>query len=266
MVSEERKYVTTAWRSYGSPAQESRLYDKRDEKSANGMYNGVGHFVYESIARWMVYHFHDTSAMAPMRRSEIVEDNQILRSNGSNIAPFLLNLQQVDALQPYYQEIVNAIRLVIPFFDDFVLNVIKIGDAERVKLAWRQKGSDFPMQPYHLSDGSIRFICLATALLQPQPPSTIVIDEPELGLHPEAIRILGELIADAAKRTQILVATQSPLLIDQFAIDDIVVVNRKNGQSSFERLKEDDFSQWLEDYSVGELWTKNVIQGGTSYE
>ena len=122
------------------------------------------------------------------------------------------------------------------------------------------------MQPYHLSDGSIRFICLATALLQPQPPSTIVIDEPELGLHPEAIRILGELIADAAKRTQILVATQSPLLIDQFAIDDIVVVNRKNGQSSFERLKEDDFSQWLEDYSVGELWTKNVIQGGTSYE
>lgn len=266
VVSEERKYVTTAWRSYGSPAQESRLYDKRDEKSANGMYNGVGHFVYESIARWMVYHFHDTSAMAPMRRSEIVEDNQILRSNGSNIAPFLLNLQQVDALQPYYQEIVNAIRLVIPFFDDFVLNVIKIGDAERVKLAWRQKGSDFPMQPYHLSDGSIRFICLATALLQPQPPSTIVIDEPELGLHPEAIRILGELIADAAKRTQILVATQSPLLIDQFAIDDIVVVNRKNGQSSFERLKEDDFSQWLEDYSVGELWTKNVIQGGTSYE
>ncbi len=122
------------------------------------------------------------------------------------------------------------------------------------------------MQPYHLSDGSIRFICLATALLQPEPPSTIVIDEPELGLHPEAIRILAELMTDAARRTQLIVATQSPLLIDQFAVDDIVVVNRKGGQSTFERLSEDDFSQWLEDYSVGELWTRNVIQGGAADE
>jgi Predicted ATPase len=122
------------------------------------------------------------------------------------------------------------------------------------------------MQPYHLSDGSIRFVCLATALLQPDPPSTIVIDEPELGLHPEAIRILGELIEDAAKRTQIIVATQSPLLLDQFSVEDMVVVNRKEGQSVFEHLKRSDFDEWLEDYSVGELWTKNVIQGGTTNE
>ena len=122
------------------------------------------------------------------------------------------------------------------------------------------------MQPYHLSDGSIRFICLATALLQPCPPSAIVIDEPELGLHPEAIRILGELIQDAAKRTQVIVATQSPLLLDQFSIEDIVVVNRKEGQSSFERLKRADFAEWLEEYSIGQLWTKNVIQGGTNHE
>jgi predicted ATPase len=122
------------------------------------------------------------------------------------------------------------------------------------------------MQPYHLSDGSIRFICLATALLQPNPPSTIIIDEPELGLHPEAIRILGELIKDAAGRTQIIVATQSPLLLDQFAIKDIIVVSRKDGQSTFERLKSSDFTEWLKDYSVGELWTKNVIQGGTTNE
>jgi len=117
-----------------------------------------------------------------------------------------------------------------------------------------------------LSDGSIRFICLATALLQPNPPSTIIIDEPELGLHPEAIRILGELIKDAAGRTQIIVATQSPLLLDQFAIKDIIVVSRKDGQSIFERLKSSDFTEWLKDYSVGELWTKNVIQGGTTNE
>jgi len=122
------------------------------------------------------------------------------------------------------------------------------------------------MQPYHLSDGSIRFICLASALLQPDLPSTLIIDEPELGLHPEAIRVLGELIHAAAMRTQILVATQSPLLIDQFKIEDIVTVNRKDDQSVFERLDKEDFDKWLEDYSTGELWAKNVIQGGVSHE
>ncbi|WP_419603945.1 AAA family ATPase [Thiolapillus sp.] len=199
-----------------------------------------------------------------MRRSEIVEDNQRLRNNGSNIAPFLLRLKQSESLHRYYQEVVNATRLILPFFDDFRLDVFQQGGADKVKLSWQQKGSDYPLQPYHLSDGSIRFICLATALLQPNPPSAIVIDEPELGLHPEAIRILAELITDAAQRTQVILVTQSPLLIDQFAIDDIVVVNRKDGQSTFERLSEQDFSEWLEDYSVGELWTRNVIQGGTS--
>lgn len=266
LISEERKYVTTNWRSYGSPSLESRLYDERNELSTDGQWNGVGHFVYESISNWMVYHFHDTSSTAPMRRSEIIEDSHKLRGNASNIAPFLFMLRKSEIYKNYYEEIVNAIRLVIPFFDDFRLDIQKFGEAEKVKLSWTQKGSDFPMQPYHLSDGSIRFICLATALLQPNPPSTIIIDEPELGLHPAAISILAELIQVAAKRTQIIVATQSPALIDQFAMEDIVVVNREKGESSFSRLNEKDFSTWLEEYSVGELWTKNVITGGPVYE
>ncbi len=264
LISEERKYVTTNWRSYGGPSEESRLYDERNEKSHNDQWNGVGHFVFESISNWMVYHFHDTSSLAPMRRSEIIEDCHKLRGDASNIAPFLLNLRETD--DGCYQGIVNAIRLVIPFFDDFRLNVQKLGEAEKVKLSWQQNGSDFPMQPYHLSDGSIRFICLATALLQPNPPSTIIIDEPELGLHPSAIVILAELIQVSAQRTQVIVATQSPALIDQFGIEDIIVVNREDGASTFKRLKEEDFSAWLEDYSIGELWTKNVIAGGPVYE
>jgi predicted ATPase len=266
LIDEERKYVTTDWRSYGSPSEESRLYDERNEKSWDGQWNGVGHFVFESISNWMVYHFHDTSASSPMRRSEIVEDYHKLRGDAANIAPFLLNLKNDEYFSDYYKKIVDAVRLVTPFFDDFRLDVQKLGEAEKVRLSWRQKGSDFPMQPYHLSDGSIRFICLATALLQPSPPSTIIIDEPELGLHPAAIVVLAELIQVASKQTQVIVATQSPALIDQFGIDDIIVVNREDGASTFQRLKEEDFSAWLEDYSVGELWSKNVIAGGPVYE
>lgn len=266
LISEERKYATTNWRSYGSPSEESRLYDERNETSKVGSGNGVEHFVYEYISNWMVYHFHDTSASSPMRRSAIVEDYHKLRGDAANIAPFLLYLKNTEFYSNHYKRIVDAIRLVIPFFDDFRLDVQKLGEAEKVRLSWNQKGSDFPMQPYHLSDGSIRFICLATALLQPSPPPTIIIDEPELGLHPAAIIVLAELIQAAAKQTQVIVATQSPALIDQFGIDDIIVVNRKDGASTFQRLKEEDFSVWLEDYSVGELWSKNLIAGGPVYE
>ncbi|WP_321413559.1 AAA family ATPase [uncultured Desulfobacter sp.] len=264
LIAEERKYVTTEWRSYGSPSKESRLYDERNEKSWDGQWNGVGHFVFESISNWMVYHFHDTSSSSPMRRSEIVEDYYKLRGDAANVAPFLLDLKNEE--HDYYKRIVDAVRMVTPFFDDFRLDVQKLGEAEKVRLSWHQKGSNFPMQPYHLSDGSIRFICLATALLQPNPPSTIIIDEPELGLHPAAIIVLGELIQVASKQTQVIVATQSPALIDQFGIEDTIVVNREDGASTFKRLKEKDFSAWLEDYSVGELWSKNVIAGGPVYE
>lgn len=264
LINEARYYRhgTTGWWELGSSGDNSSLLVKEAKgTSRDSQYSRP---VYNAISSWKIYHFHDTSSTAAMRHAEIVEDNKALRYDASNIGPFLLRLR--NASKSYYDEILNACRLVAPFFDDFLLDPQQMGPKSKVSLTWKAKGSDYPMQPYHLSDGSIRFICLATALLQPEPPSTIIIDEPELGLHPEAVRILAELIENASKRTQIIVATQSPLLLDQFAIEDIVVVNRKEGQSTFERLKRTDFNEWLEDYSVGELWTKNVIQGGTTNE
>ena len=264
-LTDEARYYehgSTGWWELGSSGDNSSLFVKEARgTSRDSQYSKP---VYNDISSWKIYHFHDTSSTAPMRHAEIVEDNKVLRYDASNVGPFLLRLRNEE--KSYYEEILNACRLVAPFFDDFLLDPQRLGPKTKVALSWKTKGSDYPMQPYHLSDGNIRFICLATALLQPNPPSTIIIDEPELGLHPEAIRILGELIDDAAKRTQIIIATQSPLLLDQFFIEDIVVVNRKEGQSTFERLKRTDFNEWLEDYSVGELWTKNVIQGGTTNE
>ncbi|MCH7225659.1 AAA family ATPase [Haloferula sp. A504] len=220
--------------------------------------------VVNAIRSWQIYHFHDTSRSARMRLYEIVEDDDELRTDGANLAPFLKRLR--DREKPCYTAILDAVRLVSPFFDDFVLEPRAMGAAKKINLSWRQKGSDYPMQPYHLSDGTIRFIALATALLQPEPPSSIIIDEPELGLHPHALSILAELIQDAAKRTQLIIATQSATLLDQFGVEDIVVVKREDGASTFSRLEEKDYKAWLESYTVGELWTKNVIAGGPSHE
>lgn len=214
------------------------------------------------ISGFSVYHFHETGVTAALRRSEIIQDNHRLRFNAANIAPFLLNLRNKH--KQTYQQIINTIQLVCPFFDQFVFE--PIGDKQKVNLSWHQKGSDYPLQPYHFSDGTIRFICLTAALLQPNPSSTIILDEPELGLHPYAIKILAELIQAAAKQTQLIVSTQSSALIDCFDPQDLIIVNRKGGASCFERLNPEDLFTWLRDYTLGDLWCKNIITGGPMHE
>ena len=262
-ANEARYYpAKTRWWRLGDSGGHTSLLAKEAEGGSPD--SGYSKPVFDIINSWTTYHFHDTGPTSPMRHAEIVEDCGKLRSDASNIAPFLLRLKNEESR--CYKDILNTCRLVAPFLDDFLLEPEEFGPKTKVSLTWRTKGSDYPMQPYHLSDGSIRFICLAAALLQPNLPSTLIMDEPELGLHPEAIGILAELIEDAAKRTQVIVATQSPLLLDGFSLDDIVVVNRKNGESSFERLEYRDFNILLEEYSLGELWAKNDIQGGVSRE
>ena len=218
--------------------------------------------IYETIASWQVYHFHDTSATASMRKYEIVQDNQMLRADAANLGPFLLKLKNQYPIN--YQAIVKTVRLALPFFDDFILESRMSGAKEEVNLSWQQNGSDDSMQPYHFSDGSLRFICLTTVLLQPDLPATIVIDEPELGLNPYAITLLGALISSASARTQVIVSTQSVTLLNEFEIDDLIVVDRQEGETVLKRLDKTEFASWLEDYTVGELWQKNILGGRPS--
>lgn len=259
IIKTEKQYIEGRERIIGKNEFETRLRKLMQQPDG-----GVAAYIYSAISDWVVYHFHDTSATAAMRKTEIVEHNKQLEPDAGNIAPFLLNLK-INKYDSYLQ-IVNVIQLIAPFFDDFILDTVKQGEMEKVKLSWKQKGSDYPMQPYHFSDGTIRFICLATALLQPKLPSAIVIDEPELGLHPYAIEILAELIQAASKKTQLIISTQSPALIDCFSPEDIIVVNRKDGASTFERLDPQSLEIWLEDYSLGTLWRKNVVVGGPVHE
>ncbi len=219
--------------------------------------------VYQSIQKWQNYHFTATGRLSPMKSSQSVFDHAYLRSDGFNLASYLLFLKGHPDHTYLYTQIVETVRLIAPFFDDFILEP---NFNETVRLLWKQKGSDYPMKPQTLSEGTLRFICLATALLQPKHPDTIIIDEPELGLHPFAIAILAELMQARATDTQLIVATQSPDLINYFAAEDIIICDRKEGQSTFTRLSYSSVDVWLEEYSLGELWTKNILSGGPVHE
>ena len=134
---------------------------------------------------------------------------------------------------------------------------------ELIALEWTQYGSDYPFRASQLSDSTLRFVCLATALLQPGGPVTILVDEPELGLHPYALTVLAGLLQSTKK--QVIVSTQSALLLNEFAPEDIIVVDRQNGESTFNRLNAEALAEWLSEYSLGELWLKNVL-GGRPHE
>ena len=235
----------------GSGHKESNLKNEKQEEASS---------CYAVISSWKVFHFHDTSDTASMKRVCAAHDNEYLRSDAGNLAAYLFKLQSEN--NDIYNQICKTVRLAVPFFDDFVLKPTLLSSGEeQIRLLWKQTESDYPLWPSQLSDGSIRFICLVTALLQPCPPSTIIIDEPELGLHPYAITLLGALLRSASKRMQVIVSTQSVPLLNEFELEDLIVVEREKGCSIFERLEAEKFDIWLEDYSVGELWEKNIIGG-----
>ena len=204
------------------------------------------------------YHFHDTGKNAPFHKtSNIKTDFLYLYSDGSNIAALLYKIKQEKPKT--YNWILQTIQSIAPYFLDFVLNPNENG---YIELLWRNKFSEQLYNTYNFSDGTLRFIALTTLLLQPKLPQTIIIDEPELGLHPFAIAKLAGLIKSASQRgCQIVVATQSVELINYFTPEDIITVDYKNGESVFERLDEASLAIWLEDFSLGELWKGNFING-----
>jgi predicted ATPase len=208
-----------------------------------------------------VFHFHDTSETAPIRRRSYIHDNRCLHGDGGNLPAFLYGLKK--SREPYYDRIVKTIRLIAPFFDDFDLEPLR-EDPNSVLLNWRDRDSNHLFGPHQLSDGTLRAMALVALLLQPEGdlPGLIVLDEPEIGLHPHAIEIVAELLRSASVHRPVVIATQSVGLVNHFNASEIVTVTRENSQSKFVRPDPDFLKIWLEDYAVGEIWEKNLI-GGT---
>jgi predicted ATPase len=221
----------------------------------------IPQFFKDTFSGFRFYQFHDTSDQSYLRKRSNVQDNRYLYGDGRNLAAFLRLLR--DKQPECYQRVVETVRLVFPIFRDFILEPEK-GGGDFVMLRWRAAGSaEYEFGPHQISDGTLRFIALATLLLQPQDwlPPLITIDEPELGLHPYAIKILASLLHDVANFTQIVVATQSAALVDEVRPEDVIVANLEEGATSFERLDQEELAEWLKEYSLSQMWESNLFGG-----
>jgi len=225
----------------------------------------VAQVVRKCLDSWVKYQFDDTTRTSPIRLTADVNDNRRLRTDGSNLAAFLYLLREkhrdsLDVIQ-------GTVQLVAPFFDSFILEPDALNES-KIRLQWRHRGSDAYFDAASLSDGTLRFIALSTLFLQPPDlrPSIILLDEPELGLHPYAIAILSAIIKSVSADTQVLLATQSSTLLDHFEPDDVLVAERFDGSTRLKRLDADRLESWLRRYSLGQLWEKNELGGRPSAE
>ncbi|TWD79415.1 putative ATPase [Kribbella amoyensis] len=229
-------------------ARESRLRAEAEQEAKAA-------YVLSVVAGCRVFHFDDTSADAPVKRRIDPADNLTLAPDARNLAAVLLRLRSADPTS--YRRIVRTVRTVAPYFDDFVLET----EGNSIRLRWRERGLDSVFSADNLSDGTLRFVCLAVLLLQDNAPGTIVLDEPELGLHPFAIHQLAALLRRAAKDRRVVAATQSVTLLEQFSVEEVAIVERTGAGTQIQRPDPAALEEWLADYSLGELWEKNLLGG-----
>lgn len=241
-------------RELGAGHREPKLIDEAERG------NTTARVFLAMLRRIVVYQFHNTSPTARMRNKWAADDGRWLKEDAANLSPFLYRLQ--DGEPKYYKRIVETLRLILPFFADFEFQP----EYGRLLLRWRERGSDQVFSASQAGDGMLRAMALVALLQQPETdlPDVLILDEPELGLHPYAIEVLAALIQSASQHAQVIVATQSVSLIDRFEPHDIVVVDRTGRESTFRRLTDSELSEWCEQYTLSELWEKNVLGGRPS--
>lgn len=262
VFSKEYCTITTSpkpWRLHPRKGESGFVSDEQVESES------VKKYTREFLDECRVYHFNDTSGQARFKKTNKLINYAYLEKDAANIAPFLFDLT-VNMKEDYhrsYQQIVSAVKTVAPFFHDFYLEPTGEDGDENILLRWTHTEHDAPFSANVLSDGTARFICLATLFLQPAScrPDTIILDEPELGLHPAALAVLADIIQTTAKETQVICSTQSVEFANFFTPKDFIVVDAEDGVSTFRRLEKEPLEHWLEDYGMGDIWAKNLVGG-----
>lgn len=268
-LDDDTLVFSTEYCTIDSSSNSWNLYPKKGE---SGFVSGekaesepVKKYTREYLQKCRVYHFHDTSNQAKFKKTSSLVNDHYLEKDAANIAPFLYDLKtsKWEDERKSYRQIVAAIQTVAPFFHDFYLEPSGEAEDQNIILRWTHTRHDAPFSANVLSDGTARFICLATLFLQPaiRRPDTIILDEPELGLHPAALNVLADIIHATAKETQVICSTQSVAFANFFTPEDFIVVDAIDGVSSFRRLEKEPLEQWLEEYGMGDIWARNLIGG-----
>lgn len=246
----------------------STKYGIKGKNGESGLYEGdadskhVRRYTRQYLDKCQIYHFHDTGRSAGFKQTVDLDANDYLYPDARNIASFLYKLKH--EFNDNYNNIVSAVRAVAPFFHDFYLEPRGEKSTQSILLKWLHRESTEPFSAQQLSDGTARFICMATLFLQPKlyRPYTIILDEPELGLHPAALDILSDLIKAAIRdNAQVICSTQSAAFANHFEPGDFIVVDQIKEASIFQRLNTEQLSVWLDEYRMGDIWNKNLIGG-----
>ncbi len=245
------------WQHLGSGHSEAEIREVPDRAGIPEVNSTTARVLVHLLRRCAVYQFHDTSHDSQMKKHWDARDNAYLKSHGGNLAAILLRLEREDRQR--FERIGDHIRGALPIFDRFELEE----SHGKVMLRWKAAGMDKTIGAHLTSDGSLRFFALVTLLNLPSGmlPDVVLLDEPELGLHPAAIALVGEMIKVCAADRQVIVATQSPLLVDAFDIKEILVLEAQDGKSSVRRFDRERYQDWLNEYTTGELWQKNLLGG-----
>ena len=245
------------WRPLGVGHEEARIVESAQTNQLDRINRKTASVIVGLLRNCAVFQFHDTSDRSNFKQAWDVADNGTLRSHGGNLAAILYRLEHEDIKR--FEQICRHISRILPVFDRFQIED-RFG---KVMLRWKLKGTDETFGAHLTSDGSLRFFALVTLLNLPSEmlPDIILLDEPELGLHPAAIALIAGMVKSVATERQVIIATQSPLLVDAFDLDEIVVLELRDRRTEFRRLDADQYQIWLDDFTTGELWQKNLIGG-----
>ncbi len=245
------------WQHLGSGHSEAKIVEATQEGENFEADPKTARVLVQLLRRCAVYQFHDTSKDSYFKKRWDARDNRYLRSHGGNLAAILLRLEREDKRR--FDSICDHVRRALPVFDCFELEE----DYGKVLLRWRAKSMEKSIGAHLTSDGSLRLFALVTLLNLPPEmlPDVLLLDEPELGLHPAATALVGDMIKVLAEDRQVIAATQSPLLVDAFDLDEILVLELQNERTEVHRCDESAYRNWLEDYTTGELWQKNLLGG-----
>lgn len=214
--------------------------------------------ILRELQQWTTYRDINVGPGSPLRLPGLVRPTVRLAADGANLSSVLYSIQQQHP--GVWEEIIELLRTAYPDFKSITFPP-EGGDGKVILRWWESPFEKEGVSANFLSDGTLKFLCLMAILKSPDPPPLICIDEPELGLHPDSIKLVGEMMQSAAARTQLIVATHSPQIVAKLDPEQVIVTEKENGETHLRRLERRELEKWLKEFNLSDLWLAGHFGG-----